>query len=229
MGRYRWHEGADFVRTPRVATPGQRHATEATAMTGLYDKTPATGHNQPPEDAPLPGAEKWDRWSKKRVFVRELAGTYSDMYKSLMEEPRIYSSRKTPWKGGPELFGKHIISPAHANVAQSIETHVEVYAPGSYGQKHGHLNSAVFYVIKGRGHDVHDGKHIPWKAGDVMIVENGCVHQHFNDDPNHEALLLVFKAKPLFHFMNLVFQKIVSYPPTTPAPGNENFQPPTDI
>jgi hypothetical protein len=29
--------------------------------------------------------------------------------------------------------------------------------------------------------------------------------------------------------MNLVFQKIVSYPPTTPAPGNENFLPPTDL
>ena len=146
-----------------------------------------------------------------------------------MEQPRIYSSSKVAWKGGPELYGKHIISPAHANVAQSIETHIEVYAPGAYGQKHGHLNSAVFYVIKGRGHDVHDGRHIPWKAGDIMIVENGCVHQHFNDDQNNECLLLVFKAKPLFHFMNLIFQKIVSFPPTTPAPGNENFQPPTDL
>jgi hypothetical protein len=41
--------------------------------------------------------------------------------------------------------------------------------------------------------------------------------------------LLVFKAKPLFHFMNLIFQKIVSFPPTTPAKGNENFQPPGDL
>ncbi len=201
-------------------------------MTGLYDKTaaaPGPGHNQPTHDESLPGSEKWDRWAKKRIFVRELAGSYSDLYKSLMEQPRIYPSTKSPWKGGPELYGKHIISPAHANVAQSIETHIEVYAPGCYGQKHGHLNSAVFYVIKGRGHDVHDGRHIPWKAGDVMIVENGCVHQHFNDDENNECLLLVFKAKPLFHFMNLVFQKIVSFPPTTPREGNENFQPPTDL
>ena len=62
-----------------------------------------------------------------------------------------------------------------------------VYAPGAYGQKHGHLNSAVFYVLKGRGHDIHDGRRIDWKAGDVMIVEYGCVHQHFNDDPDNEA------------------------------------------
>ena len=51
-----------------------------------------------------------------------------------------------------------------------------------------------------------------------MIVENGCVHQHFNDDPDNEAILLVFKAKPLFLFMHLLFQKIVSFPPNT-LPG----------
>lgn len=197
-------------------------------MTGHYEQV-GPGHNRPDEGEPLPGSEKWERWAKRRVFVRELAGTYGEIYKSLMEEPRIYKSRNAQWKGGPGLYGKHVVSPHHTNIAQSIETHLEAYAPGSYGQKHGHLNSAVFYVLKGKGHDVHDGRTIPWKAGDVMVVENGCVHQHFNDDADEEALLLVFKAKPLFHFMNLVFQKIVSYPPTAPTEGNKNFAPPSDL
>jgi hypothetical protein len=85
------------------------------------------------------------------------------------------------------------------------------------------------YVLKSRGHDVHDGGHIPWKAGDVMIVENGCVHQHFNDDPKEEAILLVFKAKPLFLFMHLLFQKIVEWPSKIPPKGAENYKPPSDI
>jgi quercetin dioxygenase-like cupin family protein len=198
-------------------------------MTGLYDRDKLSddrdhmheGHNHPPE----PGAN-WDRWTKERVFVRALKGTYNGLYEQLIDQPRVYTSRDTGWKGGPALYGKHIISPQHAEVAQSIETHIEVYAPGAYGQKHGHLNSAVFYVLEGRGHDIHDGKRIDWKAGDAMIVENGCVHQHFNDDPDNQALLLVFKAKPLFHFMQLIFQKIVSFPPTE---GNEDFRPPTDL
>jgi quercetin dioxygenase-like cupin family protein len=197
-------------------------------MTGLYDRTPGHGHNHPP-DHTHDEDEIWERWSKKRVFVRPLEGTYSNLYQALVEQPRVYSSRDVPWKGGPQLFGKHVISPQAAAVTQSIETHIEVYAPGAYGQKHGHLNSAVFYVLKGRGHDVHDGKHIEWKAGDVMIVENGCVHQHFNDDSDNEAILLVFKAKPLFLFMHLLFQKIVSYPPTEPPKGHEDFKPPSDL
>jgi len=159
-------------------------------------------------------------------FVRALEGTYSHLYQSLVDEPRVYSSSAVAWKGGPGLYGKHVISPQHAKVTQSIECHLEVFAPGAYGQKHGHLNSACFYIIKGRGHDVHDGKTVPWKAGDVMIVENGCVHQHFNDDPDNEAIVLVFKAKPLFLFMHLMLQKIVEYPPKT---GWEGFKPPADL
>ncbi len=62
-----------------------------------------------------------------------------------------------------------------------------------------------------------------------MIVENGCVHQHFNDDPENEAILLVFKAKPLFLFMHLLFQKIVEWPPDKPPPGQESYKPPADI
>lgn len=199
-------------------------------MTGLYDRTPGEGHNLPPDhDHHHEYEEIWERWAKKRVFVRQLEGTYGDLYKELIAQSRVYSSRDFAWKGGPQLYGKHVISPQSTAVTQSIETHIEVYAPGAHGQKHGHLNSAVFYVLKGRGHDIHDGKRIDWKAGDVMIVENGCVHQHFNDDPDHEAILLVFKAKPLFLFMHLLFQKIVEYPPKEPPKGHEDFVPPTDL
>jgi gentisate 1,2-dioxygenase len=198
-------------------------------MTGLYEQKPGPGHNRLTEEEEAREYKQWERWSRKRTFVRALEGTYSHLYRQLMEQPRVYSSRNVPWKGGPGLYGKHVISPQAAAVTQSIETHIEVYAPGAYGQKHGHLNSACFYVLKGRGHDIHDGRRIDWKAGDVMFVENGCVHQHFNDDPDEEAILLVFKAKPLFLFMHLLFQKIVEWPPKEPPKGHEDWRPPADL
>ena len=197
------------------------------AMTGLYEHPPGQGHNRPPvEDK----EGKCERWSKKRTFVRELSGTYSDVYKDLLEQPRVYSSRNHPWKGGPALYGKHVVSPQEANVVQSIETHIECYAPGAYGQKHGHLNSAVFFVLKGRGHDIHDGRRIDSKAGDVMIVECASVHQHFNDDPDNRGDPPGVQGKSsLFLFMHLLFQKIVSYPPNEATPGHEDFRPPKDL
>ncbi len=189
---------------------------------GVSDTGPGPKHNQEQEVV-------WARWQKKRTFVRALEGTYSHLTKELLDQPRVYSASDVAWKGGPQVFGKHIISPGATKITQCIETHIEAYGPGAYGQKHGHLNSAVFYVLKGRGYDIHDGRRIEWKAGDVMLVENGCVHQHFNGDPDNEAILLVFKAKPLFLFMHLLYQKMISYPPTTLIEGHEDWTPPTDL
>jgi len=171
----------------------------------------------------------WERWQRKRTFVRALEGTYSELTRDLLDQPRVLSFRDKPWKGGPQHYSKTGITPGTTSVGQSIETHIEAYGPGAFGQKHGHLNSAVFFVLKGRGYDIHDGRRIDWKAGDIMIVETGCVHQHFNDDPENEAVLLVFKAKPLFLFMHLLFQKMVAYPPTTLLEGHEDWKPPTDL
>ena len=192
-------------------------------------RAPANDSGMPDPKHNQPEPVVWARWQRKRTFVRALEGTYSHLTKDLLDQPRIYSSKDTPWKGGPALFGKHVISPGSARITQSIETHIEAYAPGAFSQKHGHLNSAAFYIIKGRGHDIHDGRRIEWKAGDVMFVENGCVHQHFNDDAHEEAIILVFKAKPLFLFMHLLYQKMISYPPDVLPEGHEGWKPPTDL
>ncbi len=76
-------------------------------MTGMYDQVrPGIGHNQPDEYAEEKKHQKWERWAKKRTFVRALEGTYSHLFKALLEEKRVYSSRDVPWKGGPGQFGK---------------------------------------------------------------------------------------------------------------------------
>jgi mannose-6-phosphate isomerase-like protein (cupin superfamily) len=190
--------------------------------TDTFIKPGEAGHNQGKEVV-------WERWQKKRTFVRALEGTYGEVYKSLFAQPRVYSTTDWKWKGGPHNYGKKIINPQSVEIAQSIECHVDCYAPGGHGQKHGHMNSAVFFVLKGKGYDVHDGVKLPWEAGDACIVENGCVHQHFNADPHNEGIVLIMKAKPLFLFMHMIFQKMVEYPPTTPPPGQENYKPPANL
>ena len=194
--------------TEMKKNPGPTHASDA-----------SIGHNQK--------EVVWERWTRKRVFVRALEGTYGDLIKDLFNQPRVYSASDMQWKGGPQHFGKKIINPQAAKVAQSIETHIETFTPSGRGQRHGHMNSAVFFVLKGTGHDIHDGRKVPWQAGDAMIVENACVHEHLNDDPENEAIVLVMKAKPLFLFMHMLFQKMAEFPPKEPVPGQEDYAPPS--
>jgi quercetin dioxygenase-like cupin family protein len=193
---------------------------------GTAEAGPGPGHNSGVDAEPV----VWERWTKKRTFVRALEGTYGELIHELFSQPRVYHSKDWKWKGGPQNFGKKIVNPGSVKIAQSIEMHLDCFAPGGYGQRHGHMNSAVFYVLKGKGHDVHDRRRLDWEAGDALIVENGCVHQHFNDDPDGEAIVLVAKAKPLFLFMHMIFQKVAAWPPKEPeSEAQRNYVPPQDI
>ncbi|UCD10465.1 MAG: cupin domain-containing protein [Nitrospinaceae bacterium] len=167
---------------------------------------------------------KWERWQKKRIFVRELSGKYNEIYKRLTEQPRVYSSTDIMFKGGPAKFGKHVVNPQQNMITQLLEAHIDVVPPNSYGQKHGHMNSAVMFIMEGKGHDVHDGVRIDWEAGDAAIVDNACVHQHFCDG-DIPARYIIIKAKPVFLFAHLLFQKTVEYPPDHAPPGYEDFHP----
>lgn len=101
--------------------------------------------------------------------------------------------------------------------------HLEEYGPGGKSQKHGHVNEAAFYILDGEGYEVHDGIRYDWQAGDVAIVHNNCVHQHFNASDSKPARALVLKTKPMFVFMNMLFQQTVESRETTAAAGGEDF------
>jgi mannose-6-phosphate isomerase-like protein (cupin superfamily) len=185
---------------------------------------PGPGHNQGPER----GEVVWTFWKKKRTFVRALEGTYGEVYKSLYAQPRIYPGAGFHWEGGPQFWAKAVINPGAVQIAQSIECHINLLAPHSVSQKHGHMNSAVLYILSGKGEDVHDGHSHPYEAGDACIVENGCVHQHRNTG-SVQQVALVMKAKPLFLFMHMLFQKVVDYPPKEMPEGRDVYTPPDDL
>ena len=179
------------------------------------------GHNRPAADRA--------RWTNKRTFVRALEGTYGELLQKTHDLPRVYSTKDSKWHGGPQSYGKEIINPADVEVCQSIETHLKAFAPLGTNVNHGHMNSAAFYVLKGRGYDHHDGVKYDYEAGDMLMVPNGVVHQHFNSDENEEMVVLIMKAKPLFLFMHMLFQKTVKMPPNEATKKQLEYEPPTDI
>lgn len=161
----------------------------------------------------------------QRTFVRELRGKYSEIYQALFRGPRVVHASSQPWGGGPQVYGKSVIDPDRVESTQLFHCHFEILAPGAKSHKHGHMNSAVFYILDGEGYDVHDGVRYNWRAGDACIVQPGCVHQHFNADPDHPAKMVVMKAKPVYLFANLGFQGYVERPPKDPVPGWEGWLP----
>jgi len=166
---------------------------------------------------------------KERTFVRELSGSYSlkDELARLRSMPRVLKGKEHKLDGGPQHFVRHYMGPEDG-LTQTLQIHLDEYAPGAKTQKHGHVNEAAFYILDGAGYEVHDGIRYDWKAGDIAIVHNNCVHQHFNASLHEPARVLVMKAKPMYLFMNMLFQHTVEKRPKTPTPTQGNFVPRDD-
>ena len=163
---------------------------------------------------------------KNRVFVRGIEGEYNltQELARLRSLPRVIKGRETPFHSGPQQFSKHYMEPKDG-LGQTLHIHLEEYSPGGKSQKHGHVNEAVFYILDGEGAEIHDGIRYEWEAGDAAIVHNNCVHQHFNRNPDRPARALVMKTKPMYLFMNMLFQKMIEKTPSEPTPTQGDFRP----
>ena len=169
--------------------------------------------------------EKWEKWEKDRVFVRGIKGNYdlSEELKRLRNMPRVIKGKDIPFMGGPRMWNRDIIHPA-SGILQSIHLHTKEMIPGTVSMKHGHQNDALIYILEGQGYEIHDGKRYDWKAGDVVIVRPGCVHQHCVTG-DKIAKVLIIKGKPLYLFLNLLFQGLVEPASKDPVPGWEDYKP----
>jgi gentisate 1,2-dioxygenase len=163
---------------------------------------------------------------KDRVFVRPIQGAYNvkEELDRLRAMPRVRKAKDIHFIDGPQCYSRHYVEPKDG-ITQTFHIHLEEYAPGASSQKHGHVNEAAFYILDGKGYEIHDGVRYDWEAGDVAIVHNNCVHQHFNADDKKPARALVLKSKPMYLFLNMLFQKQVSARPVEHSAASEGFEP----
>jgi len=162
---------------------------------------------------------------KDRIFVRGFQGEYNVKKEldRLRNAPRVLKAKEISFVDGPQAYSRHYVEPKDG-ITQTFHMHLEEYAPGGYSQKHGHVNEAAFYILDGEGYEVHDEVRYDWKAGDIAIVHNNCVHQHFNASKTKPARCLVIKTKPLYLFLNMLFQKQVTARHTEDTPESAGFQ-----
>ena len=164
-----------------------------------------------------------------RIFVRGVQGAYNlqQELERLRSQPRVRKAKDLKMVDGPQAYSRHYVEPKDG-ITQTFHLHLEEYSPGGKSQKHGHVNEAAFYILDGQGYEIHDNIRYDWSAGDVAIVHNNCVHQHFNASETEPARALVIKTKPMYLFLNMLFQQTVEHDTRTLVPGQEGFEPRED-
>ena len=90
-------------------------------------------------------------------------------------------------------------------LTQNVQVHFVEIPPGKSHHGHGHQNEAVFYILQGKGYEIHDDKRYDWEAGDLVVVHTDSVHRHFNDG-DETAKALVMKAKSTWMYFGLIQQ-----------------------
>ncbi len=108
-------------------------------------------------------------------------------------------------------------------LTQSLQAHFVELKPGGSNHGHGHQNEACFYILEGKGYEIHDGVRYEWEKDDLVIVHNDSVHRHYNRSQTERALALVMKAKSAWMYLGL-WQQGRSAPLADPA----RYGPPAD-
>jgi quercetin dioxygenase-like cupin family protein len=91
-------------------------------------------------------------------------------------------------------------------LTQTLQVHFVELPPGKANHGHGHQNEAVFYILEGRGYEIHDGHRYDWEQGDLVVAHTDSVHRHFNASDTERALAIVMKAKALWMYLGLIQQ-----------------------
>src|SRR2546428_12869038 len=91
-------------------------------------------------------------------------------------------------------------------LAQTLHVHFVELKPGGTNHGHGHQNEAHFYILEGKGYEIHDGKRYEWEKDDLVIVHTDSKHKHHNRSTTERALALVIKAKTSWMVLGLLQQ-----------------------
>ena len=142
-------------------------------------------------------------WNEDR-FIRW------DNQKKLMEKaPRVRRFEEIPWEQVHQAKHKVYtgaqlpdlpLKLAKAPIT-TMSARVQVLPPGGKSGNHRHFTEALFYILEGKGHEVHDGKSYDWEAGDLMCVPSYCIHQHFAHEDAGSYIFYV--AADVCHYMGI--------------------------
>jgi quercetin dioxygenase-like cupin family protein len=152
----------------------------------------------------------------ERVFVRGMSSeTYGlkEFRAAQLAAPRVRSETYIADDGTVAHSGDSDQSKTWWRIApgddpfltQTLQVHFVQLPPRSANHGHGHQNEAVFYILEGRGYEIHDGQRYDWSQGDLVLVHIDSVHQHFNPY-DEQATCLVMKAKCTWMFLGLIQQ-----------------------
>ena len=131
----------------------------------------------------------------------EESKTFRDDYQ---RRKAVIKAQDMPWEDSPQGRIKHVINEKMDTMECALDIYQQFLAPGGASGKHRHMSEELFFVLEGKGYDLHwdvkfecedqfswdcekDPKRFEWEEGDFVYIPPYTTHQHFNADPEKPA------------------------------------------
>ena len=145
-------------------------------------------------------------------FYAEALKASEQFRKEYQGRMNVVKAKDMPFERSPNGLIKHIINEQMDTKECCLDIYMQFLPPGKASGKHRHLSEEVFYVVEGRGYDLHwdvkfecreemefewdaEPKRFDWEQGDFVYIPPYCAHKHFNADPEHEARIIVINSR----------------------------------
>lgn len=147
---------------------------------------------------------------------------YQEALKESAESRKNYKKRKgtikaseMPWEDSPQGRIKHVVNEKMNTRECALDIYQQFLSPGGCSGKHRHLAEEVFFVLEGKGYDLHwdvkfdcadkyswdweqEPKRFEWEEGDFVYIPPYTMHQHFAD-PSQPARFISATNRMLKH------------------------------
>jgi gentisate 1,2-dioxygenase len=96
------------------------------------------------------------------------------------------------------------------SVMPTMACWAQMLRPGEATKAHRHTGSAVYYVVRGQGATVIDGKRFDWAKGDILALPPWALHEHLNASSSDEAVLFSIQDTPVLQALGLYHEEALS-------------------
>jgi quercetin dioxygenase-like cupin family protein len=149
--------------------------------------------------------------SKSAIAGEAKSNFYKDSLKRSAEFRKEYKKRKgvvksetMPWEDSPQGRIKHVVNEQMDTRECALDIYQQFLDPGARSGKHRHIAEEVFFVLEGKGYDLHwdvkfdcadeyiwdwekEPKRFEWEEGDFVYIPPYTMHQHYNSDGSKPA------------------------------------------
>jgi 1-hydroxy-2-naphthoate dioxygenase len=123
------------------------------------------------------------RWSEAEKQLKKMAHLEGSPYDGLSLE------YVNPMTGGSAL--------------PTLGCWIQMLRPAEATQRHRHISSAVYFVVRGEGETVVGDQRLEWGQHDAFVIPNWSWHQHINRSKTEEAILFSVNDIPVYQAFGL--------------------------